>query len=164
MSEEVKKHPWGRPTTYSEDMVQKVYDYINQCDDEYIDYIKSQSDWERSSSWSREQKIKVNIPTIEWLAKYLNVAVSSVHKRREHEEFSESLDDLLADQKDKLIKMSLWWYYNPTISKLMLWANHGMKEITVQENTWKDWWPIQIEDLSWKSTKEIEEARRKILW
>lgn len=141
-------HPWWRPTDYNKDFISKVYDYINECNDEFIDYIKSESNSERSAWWTREQKIKVNLPTLEWLAKYLNVAVSTVHKWKEHEEFSESLDDLLADQKQKLIMMSLWWYYNPTIAKLVLSSNHWMKETTVQENTWKDGWPIEVKTAS----------------
>lgn len=135
-----------RPTWYHEDMIAKVYKYIEQCNDELINYIKSETNWQNTSSRSREQKIKVNIPTIEWLAKYIKVAVSSIYLRKEqHDWFSEALDYLLAEQKQKLINMSLWWYYNPVISKLMLSANHWMKETNIQESTWKDWWPIEVD-------------------
>lgn len=132
-----------RPSEYTQDINTKVYEYLSECNDIFEDYIKSESEWARASSWTREQKIKVKLPTIEWLALYLWVNPSTIYEWRKHEEFSESLDKLLAEQKEKLVMMSLWGYYNPTIAKLMLSHNHWMKETTVQENTGKDWWPIE---------------------
>jgi len=136
-------HPWWRPTDYNEDMILKIDEYLDEYQDELYDYQKSEWSSLNGSSSSQEEKIKVKLPTIEWFAKYIGVSRSTIYERAwEHEEFSDTLNKILIEQKQRLIEKWLSWHYNSTIAKLVLSANHWMKETTVQENTWKDWWPI----------------------
>lgn len=135
-----------RPTKYTEDMIDKVEDYLAECVDEVYDYVKSETEWSRSRGRSREQKIKVKLPTIEWFALYLGVNKTSIYEWKEkNEEFSNALEKINQEQRKRLLDNGLNWTYNPMIAKLVLSANHGMKETTVQEQTGKDGWPIQVE-------------------
>lgn len=168
MSEDIK-NKWGRPTKYQEYFINKVDEYLASCVDWYKEVLKTRQmiddDGKIKEVITNESVKKVSLPTIEWFAMYLNVNKTSLYEwSKEYPLFSNALDKITSEQKKRVLENWLSGDYNPTIAKLILSHNHGMKETTVQENTWKDWWPIQIEDLSWKSTKEIEEARRKILW
>lgn len=136
---------WWRPTKYQEDFITKVDEYLEQCEDIETTFHKTM--WEKSDSYDRI--LKVNLPSIEWFAIYLNVNKSSIYEwAREYEGFSHALEKITVEQKKRLIEEGLAGNYNPTIAKLVLSANHGMKETTVQENTWKDWWPIEVHNAS----------------
>lgn len=146
MSENIK-NKWWRPTKYQEDFINKVDEYLEQCEDIETTFHKTM--WEKSDSYDRI--LKVNLPSIEWFALYLNVNKSSIYEwsnqtndkwEKVYPEFSNALEKISTEQKKRLIEEWLAGNYNPTIAKLVLSANHGMKETTVQENTWKDWWPV----------------------
>ena len=108
-------------------MLRKTREYIDQCEDEFYDYVKS--DGEKSTSW--EQKVRAKIPTVEGLSLYLGVNRDTVFEwAKHHQVFSDSLADLVNKQKQMLISGGLGGYYNPTIAKLILSANHGMIERT----------------------------------
>ena len=135
-----------RPTKYTPDMIDKVDDYLEITQDEYKDYIKSETIWANSTWRSKEQKINVKLPTLEWFAKFIWVHTDTlVEWRKQYPNFSVALDKILREQKTRLLDKWLNGDYNPTIAKLILSANHGMKETTVQEQTGKDGWPIQVE-------------------
>ena len=134
------KRPVWRPTKYTEDMISKVDEYIEQCRDIETTFHKTM--WNKSDSYDRI--LKVNLPSIEWFALYLNVVKSSIYEwAKEYLEFSNALEKISTAQKKRLIEEWLAGNYNPTIAKLVLSANHGMKETSVQENTGKDWWPME---------------------
>ncbi len=78
------------------------------------------------------------IPSKAGLACYLAVHRSTLYEyAKQSEEFSDTLEGILALQESKLINKSLSGEFNPTISKLML-ANHGYSEKVQQELTGKD--------------------------
>lgn len=100
----------GRPTDYSEDMIIKAQDYLESCKDSFIDN-------------------KVNLPTIYGLALYLHVNKDTLYEwAKKYPDFSVALKDIEQTQAQRLLNEGLAGNYNPTIAKLILSANHGMKE------------------------------------
>ena len=161
-------NPVWRPSKYEERFIKSVDEYLNQCVDSYKEVFKTRQmtdeDGKMKEVITNESIKKVSLPTIEWFAMYINVVKSSVYERaKENEEFSNALDKIMIEQKNRLMQEWLSGNYNSTIAKLVLSANHGMKETSVQENTGKDGWPIEIQDLTWKTIQEIEKARKQIL-
>ena len=76
------------------------------------------------------------IPTKEGLSEYLGVACSTIELWAEkHEEFSGSFRALVKKQSRILQNMGLLGTFNPTITKLLLSANHGMNEKTEVEKS-----------------------------
>lgn len=115
----------GRPTGYKREYVEGVYKYIASCKDTEIEFHKTRG--EKSDSYDRILAVK--LPTHEGFASYLNVAVKSLYTWAEaHPDFLQALEEIKAAQKEKLIAKGLSGEYNSTIAKLILSANHGMKE------------------------------------
>lgn len=115
----------GRPTKYSVEMVKGVRKYIASCDDEVFEFWKTRG--EKSDSY--ERKLKVKLPTMQGLALFLQVNTDTlVEWGKIHTEFSVTLKDLMALQAQRLVAGGLSGDYNPMITKLILSANHGMKE------------------------------------
>lgn len=146
MQEEIK-NKWGRPCEYKEEYISKVDEYLSQCVDGHKEVFKTRQmtdeDGKIKEVITNESVKKVSLPTIEWFALYIGVAKSSLYEWvSDNDEFSNALDKIMIEQKRRLLEEGLSGNYNSTIAKLVLSANHGMKETTVQENTWKDWWPI----------------------
>jgi hypothetical protein len=105
----------ARPTKYSEEILVKTQAYIDACNDifETID--------------GHTMK-EVNIPTIEGLAYELKLNKDTIYSwRKEHEEFSELIGQLLAKQAKSLVNKGLSGEYNPTIAKVLL-TKHGYRE------------------------------------
>jgi hypothetical protein len=126
------KAKMGRPTEYSATFVAKAYEYLAQCQDDEFEFHKTRG--EKSDSYDRILKVK--LPTIEGLAIYLQVAVSSLYAWAElHDDFSKALEDIKTAQKDRLIEKGLSGEYNSTIAKLVLSSNHGMREKTETDVT-----------------------------
>ena len=95
-------HAGGRPTAYSEEMITKTKEYIATTS---------------------------NLPTIQELATILRVNQDTLFEWAKHyKEFSESLSELKSVQATELINKGLRNQYNSTIAKLILSANHGMRE------------------------------------
>lgn len=103
------KNKIGRPTKYlPEEIHPKVDEYLAQC--------------------SREQ---TQLPTVEGLAIYLNVAPSTVFKwAEENEGFSEYLKRLAAKQKEQLINDGMYGgkEVNASMAIFLLKAIHRLKE------------------------------------
>ena len=107
MPKEKKKEKVGRPSKYNDQTVQKVADYM-EC-------------WESLGDI---------IPSIAGLAVYLKVSRDSIHTWRNEEgkeEFSDMLDELLANQEKILISKGLDSSFNSTIAKLAL-TKHGYSD------------------------------------
>lgn len=119
------KNPVGRPTKYKEEYCDLVDDYLKERIDEEVSV----------------NKVKVKLPTIEGYARYIDTPLSTLYDwKNEHEEFSESLEKIILEQKQRLLDMGLSGDYNSTIAKLILSSNHGMTErtdITSKEETLK---------------------------
>lgn len=117
----------GRPTDYSPEMLTAA---------EY--YLKSRKDEEtvKGSDERPVYGIRVKLPTIEGLAVWLGVSRDTIYEwEKHHEEFSDILGRLRAEQADKLINNGLSGDYNSTIAKVLL-TKHGYRE--GQEITGKD--------------------------
>ena len=114
----------GRPTIYNEEILIKTKEYISQCEDNVEEYHKTRG----NTSDSYERIIKVNLPTIEGLAVYLGINKDTIYTwRKEKQEFSELIEELLAHQAKQLINKGLSGDYNPTIAKVLL-TKHGYRE------------------------------------
>jgi hypothetical protein len=116
--------PAGRPTDYSQEILEKAQEYLVSCIDEEYDWTKTEGD----KSTSYEHRIRVKLPSIEGLAKYLGVARSTVYLwEKDYPEFSDILEEILSEQAQRLINNGLSGDYNPTISKLIL-TKHGYSD------------------------------------
>lgn len=103
----------GRPTEYRPEYVVMVDHYLAEHED----------------TVTEQGKLKVRLPTTDGFARYLGVARSSLYLwEKSHPEFSDSLDKIRNEQQERLLNMGLSGEYNPTIAKLVLSANHGMRE------------------------------------
>lgn len=109
----------GRPTEYSEETIIKAKEYLALCVD---------IEWD---------KLKVNIPSIEWLANHLGLhrdTINQWEKEEGKEDFSDILRELRNEQAKRLINNGLSWAYNPTIAKLIL-SKHWYVEKTENKDT-----------------------------
>lgn len=127
------KHPGGRPSDFSQVVLVKTQKYIDSCKDEEYRVVKSDG----AQSTSYENKIRVNLPTIEGLALYLGIARDTVYEwEKEHKEFSDIIGVLRSQQANMLINNGLSGNYNPTIAKVLL-SKHGYVEKQEVDNTHK---------------------------
>ena len=101
-----------------------VQPYLESCVDQLEEYVKTQG--VQSTSWGRAWT--VNLPSREGFAKYIKVPLRTMKGWYIHEEFSHALEEIDAEQKIRLMHGGLSDTYNPTIAKLILSSNHGMKE------------------------------------
>lgn len=117
----------GRPTKYNEERISQVDEYLQACQDEYFDWVKTDG----ANSTSYERKLTVKLPTFEGFASFINVNISSVELwGRKYPDFSRALEKIMVEQRARLVEKGLSGDYNSTIAKLILSANHGMKERT----------------------------------
>jgi hypothetical protein len=104
----------------------------------YVDDCKDQVEHFESENGKHWEVWRTKLPTIEGLARILKVARSTVYKwADESPEFSDIIEDLLAEQSDRLINQGLAGNYNSTIAKLLLSSKHGYVEKTEQDITTK---------------------------
>ena len=76
-----------------------------------------------------EKKIKVNLPLIEGFALFIDVDKTTLYDwEKKHKEFSHALNKIRTEQQKRLMYSGLSGEYNPVIAKLVLSANHGMRE------------------------------------
>jgi hypothetical protein len=114
----------GRPIEYSETILEQAQEYLDSCEDEEYDWTKTSGD----KSTSYEHRITVKLPSIEGLARHLKVARSTIYEwESKYPEFSDILEDIRAEQAQRLIEKGLSGDYNSTISKLIL-TKHGYSD------------------------------------
>lgn len=117
----------GRPTKYKHEYIAKADEYLLTCVDEEYDWTKS--DGKAGTSW--ERKVKVHLPTIEGFASFLDVNKTTLYEwAKNYPRFSNALTKITTEQAKRLLEKGLSGDYNPTIAKLILSSNHGMREKT----------------------------------
>ncbi len=115
----------GRPTTYTDEMLNEAYDYLEA----FLDDDKR-----------RELRPRQVFPSIEGLCAYIKRARSTVYKWAEEEdkeEFSDIVKGISELQHLILQNEGAAGTFNPTISKLLL-AKHGHSERIVTDHTSSD--------------------------
>lgn len=120
----------GRPSEYRPAFAAKVFEYLEERQDEFYEFHKTRG--EKSDSYDR--RVTVQLPTREGFAKFIGKSVDALSDwEKDHPEFSGALRQLDAEQKQRLIESGLAGDYNPVIAKLLLSANHGMAEKSEQD-------------------------------
>ena len=105
-----KKRPVGRPTKYKDTIPAKVGKYITECRD-------------------KQEGEDFELPTRAGLSLYLKVSAATIDTwEKIHPEFLGALSELNQEQRNQLINRGLNNKANPTIAKLLLSHNHGMRE------------------------------------
>lgn len=100
----------ARPTLYEEKYIEAAETYLATCKDE-------------------PKERKVDLPTIEGFARYIGVNKTTLYEwSKVHDEFSNALEKIKTEQQTRLINQGLSGTYNSTIAKLVLSANHNMRE------------------------------------
>ena len=144
-------HPGGRPSEYSGEVLNKAREYLDSCEDEEIQIVK-QANSEKGYEMY-DNKLKVNLPTIEGLAVHLKIHKDTIYEweKAKHEdgslkypEFSDVISELRAKQARELVNKGLSGDYNPTIAKVLL-AKHGYKDAQEIDNNIKG--SISLTDL-----------------
>lgn len=129
-SADIPKHAGGRPTKLTDVVRQLARSYVDECKDT-VEHFES----DNGKHW---ETIRVKLPTMEGLARKLKIRRETVWAwSKEDEEFSNIVDDLMAEQADRLLQRGLSGEYNPTIAKLMLSGKHGYVEKTETDVTSK---------------------------
>ena len=110
----------GRPSKYDPIFIDKVDEYLKQCADSY----KAVNTGDKVI-----MKLEVSLPMIEDFAEYIEVSVESIYNwEKEYPEFLQATNKIRSRQKKVLINKGVSGEYNPFITKLVLSANHGMRE------------------------------------
>jgi len=126
----------GRPTKYLEEYINKVDEYLDIHKDIELEKIGLRN--EDKGYEKIEYILKVDLPTVEGFALFLGVNKTTLYEwETKHPEFSNALDKIRTEQQTRLINEGLSGNYNPTIAKLILSSNHGMREKTETDITTK---------------------------
>lgn len=120
--------PAGRPTEYRPKILKSAKAYLDSCKD---------VETERQVGEKIVVRLKVNLPSIEGLARFLGIARSTIYEwEKEHKEFSDILEDIKTEQAQRLLNNGLSGDYNSTIAKLIL-TKHNYTDKTETDITSK---------------------------
>jgi hypothetical protein len=146
-AKKVAPNKGGRPTKYTPAMQKKADGYLATTGNDFWDYEKTIG--EKSNTY--ERKVKITLPSIEGLAKYLGVNRSTMYEWKEnYTTFSNTLEEIMAEQKRMVLEHGLNGDYNPMIAKLILAANHKMTDRT---DVTSDNKPIQNNSIAFVTMK-----------
>jgi hypothetical protein len=107
-SNKIKKHPGGRPTKYTPQVIIELNDYLQEAIPE-----------------------NMSIPTVEGIALKLGINKDTLYEwAKKHKEFSDALAKLKMMQKEALVKTGIFGgkEINQAIVGLLLKVNHKMYE------------------------------------
>lgn len=114
----------GRPSEYSNKILEDAKKYLKECVDGYKRIVQSQNKKRKIYT----TKFQVKLPTIGGLAVYLHISRDTIYDwKKKHKEFSYIIDEMMAEQEDRLINSGISGDYNATISKVLL-TKHGYRE------------------------------------
>ena len=104
----------GRPTDFNQEIINDSWNYVQEF----------------ANDSGKGESLKVNLPTIEGLALYLEISRSTLYLwQKEHKEFSDIIEVLQQKQATVLINNALGGHYNSTIAKVLL-TKHGYTDKT----------------------------------
>ena len=99
--------------------------YLKKRKDEEYEFHKTRGD----KSDSYEKKIKVKLPTVEGFADFIGFTKPTLYNwAKNHKEVKKGISKIVSEQLIRLVDCGLEGTYNPTIAKLILSSNHGMRE------------------------------------
>lgn len=111
--------------TFNPSLINKVDEYLKVRTDEFYEFHKTRG----TKSDSYEEKVRVQLPSIEDFAEYVGVSRKTIYNwEAEFKDFAEALDKIRIRQHNLVVNGSLSGYYNPVISKLILTTNHGYRD------------------------------------
>ena len=114
---------------YKEEYCDKVDEYLKDQVDKEVKIVKQENEEKGYKMYAG--KLKVQLPTLEGFARFIDVSHKTLLKwERNNIPFGKALSKIRTEQKGRLINMGLSGDYNSTIAKLILSANHGMREGT----------------------------------
>ena len=131
--------PAGRPTEYNEGVLEMARTYLESCQDTNRSVEEKLEPQPQGGSLKRanEKRLKVSLPTKGGLARYLGVARETLYDwSSKYGEFSDIMEQLGAEQEDRLINNGLSGDYNPTIAKVLL-TKHGYRDAVDADLTTK---------------------------
>ena len=134
----------GRPTNYTKEILRKAKEYLNL---------------------PRTTDTEEQIPTVEGLSLCIGVSRATIYNwikegEKEKKEFLDTVEKVLAKQGQSLINKGLSGDFAPTIAKLLLSSNHGMREKTEIEHDIKDGF---YERFSGVSTEDLKKQTKKLI-
>jgi hypothetical protein len=116
----------ARTTDYKKKYLQSVDDYLSSRQDSEENFLIKVT-----SKGTKEYipKLVVKLPTIEGFAEFIGVSRKTVYNWAKADTyFAQGLERIKNEQLRRLVDEGLANNYNPTIAKLILSHNHGMKE------------------------------------
>ncbi len=117
--------PAGRPSTYKEEYIKRVSDYLEQSVDIWDEFHKTRG----LHSDGYERVVQVKLPSREGFSSFVGVSHDALSDwEKNYPEFGVALRKIDKEQKERLINEGLGDNYNSTIAKLLLSANHGVVE------------------------------------
>lgn len=113
------------PSTFKKKYIQEIDVYLQQNQDEYTEFHRTRG----TTSDSFERVVRVKLPSIRGFAKFIGVSRKTIYNwRDEYPEFKEALEEINQEQLERLINAGLEGSYNPTITKVLLSANHNIRD------------------------------------
>ena len=132
----------SRPIEYTPRHTELAIEYLDSCKDSYTE----------------RDKLKVKLPSIEWLARHLqknglHIARSTIYEWRdniEYQEFSDILENILSEQAERLINSSISGEYNSNIAKLLMGKHWYSDKQEIDQNI-----KAEVNNMSTTSTEEL---------